>query len=161
MPGQKHLPEPLICAIVLLSIVCFFGTVQATEDTYQGPPRDLVAGNLSQCEQAVEILVKSVRTEKIFGHGNGKGAFGYVQCLVVGVITRSFKGSLSKGREISYHFTCEYDNIPKCPVTKGSSYVIFLKKNPTTNEYWLFAEAAQFQSTPELLEILEQTTISK
>ncbi len=146
---------------VLLFAVVLLNPALAADKQVQNPPGDLLAVNLARCQQAVEIRVGKITSEKVFGNHKGEGDSGYVQCLVYGVVTKSFKGSLTKGEEISYRFVCEYDNAPKCPVAEGESYVIFLKKKPTTNQFWLFAEAAQFHSNPGLIKTIEQLIKSR
>ena len=118
-----------------------------------------MANNLSQCEVALEILVKSVELEKTYQSDEGKG--GYVQCLVEGIVTKTFKGSFSTGDTLSYRFTSEYDGAPRCPVDMGRKYIVFLKHDPKSRKLWLFAEADQFKSSSELVRMLERLSESK
>ena len=145
-------------ALLLLSMG-FAPISKASERAYQGPLRNLVMNNLSQCEVALEILVKSVEPEKTYQSDEGKG--GYVQCLVKGIVTKTFKGSFSCGDTLTYCFTSEYDAAPQCPIEVGLKYIVFLKHDIKTGRLWLFAEACQFKSSSELVRMIERLKVSK
>ncbi len=156
---QKVLVSPIKYTAVfgLFLILSCFSTAFSLD--YQGPPRDLVEDNLRRSEMAAEVVVDDVKTGRIFPSDSGKG--GYVRCMVSGVIARVIKGRLSKAQRISYSFTVEYDKTPVCPVREGGNYIVFLKKDQKTGELWLLGEGAQFKSSSELLQILEDIAGSR
>ena len=157
--SRQNLYRFMICAAVLFFLIGELSLSRGSDDSYQGPPKDLLANNLSQCDAALEILVKSVEPEKTYQSDEGKG--GYVQCLVKGVVTKTFKGSFSTGEALTYRFTSEYDRAPQCPIEVGLKYVVFLKHDVKTGSLWLFAEAAQFKSSSELVRMVERLMVSK
>ncbi len=156
---QKNLLNPIKYTVALAILLILPGFSTTFGRDYQGPPRDLVKEDFCRSEMVAEVVIQDVHTGRIFPSDSGKG--GYVGCMVSGVVDKVIKGGLSKGQEISYSFTCEYDRTPACPVRAGTRYIVFLKKDKETDELWLLGEGAQFISSPELLQLLEEIAGSR
>lgn len=134
----------LLFAVLLAAAGTAFPAPAADDEAL--PPADLLAGNLEQCEAALELLAAEVVEAERYGGGSS----GYVRYRVTGTVTRAIKGTPKTGETLTYCFTQEVDASSTPAVRAGERYLVFLARD-ADGQYWPIAEVGQFASSPALL----------
>jgi hypothetical protein len=144
----------------LLALACSVGPRSGAGLAVPGgdPPAELVEDNFRRAEVALEVRVESVEMVDTLRADNGE--IGYGRFRVTATAMEVFKGDVASGSPVTYTFTAEYRPDWQEVWKPGDRWLVFLEGSAEGHGFTVIDEAAEFPSSPSLLETMRSMASS-